>query len=75
VLAIAAAYPKNTTKKSAGKKKNQPQILPMRQMSAANLQPLEEFNKSLRHQQRQKIARRNHKSLQEVARALRKTAH
>ncbi len=65
----------NEEKRRKKKKKNQPQILPMRQMSAANLQPLEEFNKSLRHQQRQKIARRNHKSLQEVARALRKTAH
>ncbi len=32
------------------KEEKQPQILPMRQMTAANLQPLEEFNKSLRHQ-------------------------
>lgn len=50
----------NEEKRRKKKKTKQPQILPMRQMSAANLQPLEEFNKSLRHQQRQKIARRNH---------------
>jgi len=56
------------------KEEKQPQILPMRQMTAANLQPLQEFNKSLRHQQRHKIARRNHQSLQEIARALIKTA-